>query len=98
MAAIERSVVANDVVSDLTVAEAEAAARRRAEMSRADVESAVRYALGECGRGCAALTPAVVMNDAELLDKALYVAELDRRSKEFGPLTRDEIALLMARR
>jgi hypothetical protein len=98
MAAIERSVVANDVVSDLTVAEAEAAARRRAEMSRADVESAVRYALGECGRGCAALTPAVVMNDAELLDKALYVAELDRRSKELGPLTRDEIALSMARR
>jgi hypothetical protein len=98
MVAIERSVVADNVVSDLTVADAERAARLRAKMSRADVESDVRYALSACGQGCAALTPAVVMNDTELLDKALYVAELDRRSKEIGPLTRERIALLMAQR
>jgi hypothetical protein len=94
---IERS-VASEAVSDLTVAQAGAAARSRAEMSRADIEAAVRTTLRECGPACAALTPAVVMNDAELLEKALYVGELDRRSREIGPLTRDRIAFLMAGR
>jgi hypothetical protein len=98
MAHIERSVVASEAVDDLTVAQAEASAARLAQMPRGVVEAAVRQALRECGRACGTLTPAVVMNDRELLPKALYVAELDRLARDIAPLTREQIALLMARR
>ena len=98
MAHIERSMIANEVVDDLTIADVEASAARLAEMPRGDIEAAVREALHECGRACGALTPAVVMDDADLLAKALYVAELDRRARDIGPLTRERIALLMAQR
>ena len=98
MAHIERSVVVGEAVDDLTIAQAEAAAARLAQMPPAVVEAAVRQALRECGRACGTLTPAVVMNDQELLPKALYVAELDRLARDTAPLTTAQIAQLMAGR
>ena len=95
---LEQAVTVNGLVSEQVIARAVADAQRMAEMPAPDIEQAIRRVLRECGKGCADLTPAVVLNDAVLLEKALYVSELSRHAGEQNPVIRDRIAQLMARR
>ena len=76
---VERSLARQGIVDEEFV-RAAGALSNASELSRAQVEAAVRYSLAQCGTGCSDLTPAVVMSDAKLLQKALFVAALDRRS------------------
>jgi hypothetical protein len=92
----ERAVANNNLVDDETVATAVAAAKTT--LSREETESAVRYALSQCGNGCADLTPSIVMRDKTLLSSALSVAALDRMAAGQTNRTQQDIARLMSRR
>ena len=76
---VERSLTREGRVDEEFV-RAAGALSNASDLSRAQVEAAVRHFLAQCGTGCNDLTPAVVMGDAKLLQKALFVAALDRRS------------------
>lgn len=95
---IERSLAPGRLVDDAAVEELATSARRLATMPAAEVEPMVRQVLRQCGNGCGSLTPAIVMNDAALLQSALIVSELERRSAGLQPLTDDRIAQLLTRR
>jgi len=97
MRRIEQTVTANQLVDDEVVKDAVARGSLMAATPTVEVESIVRQVLRKCGNGCASLTPAIVMDDAELLRSALTVAELERHSAESRPVTSDRIAQLMAR-
>ena len=91
---IEQSLPAGQL-ADAAVEELMASARRLATMPAAEVAPIVRQVLQQCGNSCATLTPAVVMNDAALLQSVLVVSELERRSSGLPPLTDDRVAELL---
>lgn len=95
---IEQSLAPSQLVDDAAVEELATSARRMATMPAAEVEPRVRQVLRQCGNGCGSLTPAIVMNDAALLQSALAVSELERHSVGLQPLTNNRIAQLLTRR
>jgi hypothetical protein len=97
-AQLEQEVAGSDLVDQgqLEIAIGEAA--RLSRLPRTDLEAAVRHALAECGRGCWELTPAVVVDDPDLLAAALYLAELDWVSESVSADAREQVAQLLASR
>jgi hypothetical protein len=93
MRRLEGSIVAQELVDDRDVA----AAQRMVLASSASLEHTVRGVLRACGQGCSDLTPILVMNDPSLLERVLYVAQLDLQAQQQGA-ARDRIAEFFARR
>src|SRR5512134_1370635 len=97
MQALERVVSTDRIVDDETLDEIAERARHLASRPRAEIEPAVRRTLRECGKGCADLTPAIVMSDRELLEQALFVAELEQTTTQESRLTPQQISALIGR-
>jgi hypothetical protein len=96
--ALEQTLKTHEVVGDAAVAQAAAETRRLATESGPDIEAAIRRVLEDCGRGCADLTPAIVMNDEGLRRAALSLSVLNRAALAQDPGDRRRIAQQMSRR
>jgi hypothetical protein len=90
---------------ELAVAPAAAASDARVEELRqtlhvddAAVRAAVTRALTACGAPCHDLSLSTVINDPDLLEKALFVAALDHEAYVRGLPHNAEIARLLAQR
>lgn len=98
MTRIEQRLAPSQLVDAAAVEGLATTARRLATMPAAEVESMVREVLRQCGNWCEGLTPAIVMNDASLLQSALVASELERRSASVQPLTSERIGQLLTSR
>ena len=67
-------------------------------VDEAAIDQAVTRALDACGAPCHDLSLSVVLNDPALLEKALFVAALDREAHAHGLPNNAEIARLLAQR
>lgn len=98
MRRLDQQVGATQLVDDAVIADLRGGAQQRLTRPTEELAPTVRQVLHACGAGCAPLTPAIVLQDATLLESALLVAELERHATDTQPLSRDRIAQLMARR
>jgi hypothetical protein len=98
MQALERAVSTDQIVDDETLGAIAERAQYLASRPGPEIEMVVRRTLRECGKGCADLTPAIVMRDRDLLEKALFVAELERATADGSRLTARQIDALFGTR
>jgi hypothetical protein len=96
--AVEQTLKTHEVIGDAAVAQAAVETRRLANESSPDIEAAIRRVLQDCGRGCADLTPAIVMNDKELRRAALSLSVLNRAALAQGGGEQRRIAEQISRR
>lgn len=64
----------------------------------AAIDQAIARALNACGAPCHDLSVSLVLNEPALLEKALFVAALDREAHAHGLLSKAEISRLLAQR
>ena len=91
---LEQAVAPASAASDARVEEL----RQTFRMDEAAVHGAVTRALDACGAPCHDLSLSTVVNDPELLEKALFVAALDHEAYVRGLAHSPDIARLLAQR
>ena len=84
-------------VSTLSEARAEEL-RRPLVMDETAIRQAITRALDACGAPCHDLSPALVLKDPALLEKALFVSALDREAHASGLPHNLDVAGLLAQR
>jgi hypothetical protein len=67
-------------------------------MDETAINQAITRALDGCGAPCHDLSPTLVLNDPQLLAKALFVAALDREAHARGLRNNTDLARLLAQR